>query len=85
MFMAFTFFAFLCSCTAILVTRAFLQEQQMYSGQLSQHERRQRLLQRLSRSFSRLFFLRGAWGVACGIRRRSSTRRRGRQAPSGSR
>ncbi|CAK9011797.1 Uncharacterized protein SCF082_LOCUS11243 [Durusdinium trenchii] len=49
MVLAFTFFAFLCSCTAIMVTRAFIQEQRSNES-LAQHERRQRLLQSFASS-----------------------------------
>lgn len=50
MFMAFTFFAFLCSCCAVTVTRAFIQDQRQTSESLAQHERRQRLLQSFASS-----------------------------------
>lgn len=50
MFMAFTFFAFLCSCCAVTVTRAFIQDQRQTSETLAQHERRQRLLQSFASS-----------------------------------
>jgi len=50
MILVFTFFAFLCSCCAVMVTRAFIQDQRQSSDSLAQHERRQRLLQSFASS-----------------------------------
>jgi len=50
MFMLFTLLAFVCSCCAVTVTRAFIQDQRQTSDSLAQHERRQRLLQSFASS-----------------------------------